>query len=110
MCEKRITRSLIESENRMTAADKPIPVRKNLSTPGAAAPAAPEQPGKPPAEPPTEEARPPLPPLGARTLTDILDYLCRPFHLAHIELKPGAMNGEKTRALVLPYVDSRILQ
>lgn len=60
----------------------------------------------------TEEAPTPpkLPPLGERALADILDLLCRPFHLQHIELKPGATTQDKTRALALPYVDSRIYQ
>ena len=64
-------------------------------------PAAPSE----PAEPVTERKLPPLP---NRTLADILELLCRPFHLQHIELKPGATTQDKTRALALPYVDSRI--
>lgn len=84
---------------------KPIPARpRNVNAPKPAAPAE-------PAPPPTEEApATKLPPLGQRKLTDIIDLLCRPFHLQHIELKPGATTQDKTRALALPYVDSRIYQ
>ncbi len=74
---------------------------RNVSRPAAPA----EQP-----KPAAEENGNKLPLLGERKLADILDLLCRPFHLAHIELKPGATTGDKTRALALPYVDSRIYQ
>lgn len=83
---------------------KTVPARpRNVNAPAPAQPAAPAQ---------TEEAPAPpkLPALGQRTLADILDLLCRPFHLQHIELKPGATTQDKTRALALPYVDSRIYQ
>jgi hypothetical protein len=59
---------------------------------------------------PAEPTNGKLPPLAERTLADILDLLCRPFHLQHIELKPGATTQDRTRALALPYVDSRIYQ
>lgn len=88
----------------MTTDDRPpTTVRqppRNVSKPAA--------PASEPAQ--AEDAPTKLPPLGERTLADILDLLCRPFHLQHIELKPGATNGDKTRALALPYVDSRIYQ
>ena len=79
------------------AADEPAPPAALSETPVA------EQP-----QPETNGSK--LPPLGKRTLADILDLLCRPFHLQHIELKPGATTQDKARALALPYVDSRIYQ
>jgi hypothetical protein len=83
---------------------KPIaPPRRNVNAPKAVEASAPAQ---------TEEEKPAtkLPPLADRTLADILDLLCRPFHLQHIELKPGATTQDKSRAPTLPYVDSRIYQ
>ena len=92
----------------MKTAELPDPTRPirpparsvNASKPAAAAPA--------PAAEPSEPVK--LPPLADRTLADILDLLCRPFHLQHIELKPGATTQDKSRALALPYLDSRIYQ
>jgi len=64
----------------------------------------------PEAERPAEQPASKMPPLGERTIADILDLLAKPFHLAHIELKPGATTGDKARALALAYVDTRIYQ
>jgi len=95
---------------------KPVPApRPNVNDrrPAPAAPAPAPTPAAPAAQPPSdtrEDVTKQLPPLGTRTLTDILDYLCRPFHLGWIELKPGATTKDKTRALALAYVDTRIYQ
>jgi hypothetical protein len=51
-----------------------------------------------------------LPPLGSRTLTQIHAKLCKPFPLWAVDVKPGATNKEKTRALALAYVDARQYQ
>lgn len=71
------------------------------STNGAARPAAAsvEAPARP-AKAAEEIKRP-------TTLAEAHSWLCRPFPKALIELKPGAMNGDKTRALAMPFVDMR---
>ena len=69
-----------------------------------------DEPTTPAAAPAQTEKPTRLPPLADRKLADILEMLCRPFHLQHIELKPGATTQDKSRALALPYVDSRIYQ
>lgn len=55
------------------------------------------------------EVAPPAPaqPL---TLNAIHSKLCQPFARALVELKPGAVTGDKTRALSMPFVDSRAYQ
>lgn len=44
------------------------------------------------------------------TLDDIKEALRAPFPITAIELKPGAVNREKTKALALAYVDARAYQ
>jgi len=44
------------------------------------------------------------------TLADIRAALSAPFHPSLVELKPGATNGDKTKALALAYVDARHYQ
>lgn len=44
------------------------------------------------------------------TLGSIRAQLCAPFHPSIIELKPGATNPDKTKALALAYVDARHYQ
>lgn len=49
----------------------------------------------------------PVPPL---TLAGVHQKLCKPFPQALIELKPGALTKDRTRALAMPYVDMRAYQ
>jgi hypothetical protein len=44
------------------------------------------------------------------TLNDVHGKLCKPFARALVELKPGATTQDKTRALSMPFVDSRAYQ
>lgn len=44
------------------------------------------------------------------TLTDIIADLVAPFRSSLIDLKPGAFNPERTRALAMPYADDRAYQ
>ena len=52
----------------------------------------------------------PGPDPGALTLTNAYPALTRPFPVHLVELKPGSLNQEKTRALALAYVDMRAYQ
>lgn len=52
------------------------------------------------------QALPSLPP-APPTLTSIAGRLAEPFPFTLIELKPGALNQERTRALAMPYADLR---
>lgn len=101
---------------------RPIPApRRNLSKPAPTPRLAPDEeigddvpaPAAPAAEAePTEngKADDELPPIGSRTLTQIHAKLCKPFPLWAVEVKPGAVTQDKTRALALAYVDARQYQ
>jgi hypothetical protein len=54
-----------------------------------------------------DEAPPAAAPL---TLNAIHAKLCKPFAAALVELKPGATTQDKSRALCMPFVDSRAYQ
>lgn len=54
-------------------------------------------------EPPATPARP-------LTLNAIHSKLCKPFAAALVELKPGATTKDQSRALCMPFVDSRAYQ
>jgi len=54
-----------------------------------------------PTPPPTKPARP-------TTLAEAAPWLSKPFRQQDVELKPGAMTRDKTRALGMPYADMRI--
>jgi hypothetical protein len=54
-----------------------------------------------------DDAPPPAAPL---TLNAIHAKLCKPFAAALVELKPGATTQDKSRALCMPFVDSRAYQ
>jgi len=49
-------------------------------------------------------------PAPALTLNAIHTKLCKPFAAALVELKPGATTQDKSRALCMPFVDSRAYQ
>lgn len=53
---------------------------------------------------------PPKPAPQPLTLTSIHAKLCKPFAAALVELKPGATTQDKSRALCMPFVDSRAYQ
>lgn len=65
---------------------------------------------QPQAAPANEETTPDLPPLGSRTLTQIHEKLCKPFPLWAVDVKPGALTQDKSRALALAFVDARQYQ
>src|SRR5205085_10665134 len=44
------------------------------------------------------------------TLAAVHSKLCKPFAAALVELKPGATTKDQTRALCMPFVDSRAYQ
>jgi hypothetical protein len=46
----------------------------------------------------------------ATTLRDAYARLVKPFAARLIELKPGAVTKDRTRALAMPYTDSRVYQ
>lgn len=52
------------------------------------------------------QALPPLP-VAPPTLAQIARQLATPFPFTQIELKPGALTNDKTRALAMPYADLR---
>jgi hypothetical protein len=52
----------------------------------------------------------PAKPSRPETLNDAHVLLCKPFAPSLIELKPGAITGDKSRALAMPFVDSRAYQ
>lgn len=58
-------------------------------------------------ETPQDAPQAPMQPL---TLNDVHSKLCKPFARALVELKPGAVTGDKSRALSMPFVDSRAYQ
>jgi hypothetical protein len=58
-------------------------------------------------DPPLFDDAPPAAPL---TLNAIHRKLCKPFAAALVELKPGATTQDKSRALCMPFVDSRAYQ
>lgn len=62
--------------------------------------------------PAAAEAAQDAPPAPQRplTLNDVHAKLCKPFAQALIELKPGATTQDKSRALCMPFVDSRAYQ
>lgn len=57
-------------------------------------------------EPPSVAVAPDLP----LTLNAVHSKLCKPFARALVELKPGATTQDKSRALCMPFVDSRAYQ
>jgi hypothetical protein len=58
--------------------------------------------------PPFSDSEPP--PAAPLTLNAIHAKLCKPFAAALVELKPGATTQDKSRALCMPFVDSRAYQ
>ena len=50
------------------------------------------------------------PPEGPRTLSQVAKELTRPFEVWQVEVKPGAITKDKTRALALAYADLRAYQ
>jgi len=91
----------------MTNADTTKP------TPRQHAPKAGERPPftMPEATPPDPPARGELAapkPSRPTTLAEAATWLLKPFPESAVELKPGATNGDKTRALGMPYVDMRL--
>ena len=69
--------------------------------------------------PPTTEQPAPAPEIeepsepgyaGPPTLAAIHEKLCKPFPLWAIEVKPGALTKDKTRAMAMAYADARVYQ
>lgn len=52
----------------------------------------------------------PTAPAEPLTLSAVHSKLCKPFARALVELKPGAITQDKSRALSMPFVDSRAYQ
>lgn len=91
---------------------QPAPPRYNRDIPPISAAAARDEPPEErtfPEEAPAPSAPAPAP-AAPPTLAALHEKLCKPFSLVLVEVKPGATNGEKTRALALAYVDPRAYQ
>ena len=63
-----------------------------------------------PAEQGAGQAPAPAAPAALLTLTSIHERLCKPFSLSVVDVKPGAVTKDRSRALALAYVDPRAYQ
>ena len=87
---------------------KPIRTPRNMSRPSAPRAAFQEEtlPDPPPAAPSAPQAteRPARP----TDLASAYPWLLKPFRQQDVELKPGAMTKDRTRALAMPFADRRV--